>query len=131
MSFPGFGDFGGRTWLNAAHQGALPLAAAEEAREAIAWKVNPSELTAARFTAVPQRVRGALAKLMNATPEEIVLANSNSYGIHLIARAFPWREGDEVIVMAGDFPSDILPWLLLERERGVKGHKIHPAHRRI
>jgi selenocysteine lyase/cysteine desulfurase len=122
-----FDDFGGRVWLNAAHQGPLPLAAAEEAQEAIRWKLNPSELTAARFAGVPQRVREAAASLINASPDEIALANSNSYGIHMIARAYPWREGDEVIVMSGDFPSDILPWLWLERERGVRVHRIQPV----
>ena len=43
--FGKFGDFGGRVWLNTAHQGALPLPAADEALEALAWKLSPSELT--------------------------------------------------------------------------------------
>jgi cysteine desulfurase / selenocysteine lyase len=125
----GFGDFDGRAWLNTAHQGALPLAAAAAAREAIGWKLAPHKLTTARFQDVPDRLRGALAALVNAQPEEIVLANSASYGLHAIANAFPWSGGDEVLVMAGDFPSDILPWLTLESRFGVRTRRIRPRDR--
>lgn len=128
-SFPGFSDFAGRVWLNTAHQGALSLAAAAAAREAVAWKTMPFELTQMRFDGVPIRLRTALGRLVNAPPEEIILANSASYGLHLIASACPWREGDEVLVMHADFPSDILPWLLLERRHGVKVVRIRPRGR--
>jgi selenocysteine lyase/cysteine desulfurase len=127
--FPGFADFGGRVWLNTAHQGALPLAAAAAAREAVAWKTTPFELTQLRFDGVPMRLRAALGRLVNVPAEEIVLANSASYGLNLVASAYPWREGDEVLVMQGDFPSDILPWLLLERRHGVKVVRIRPRGR--
>lgn len=127
--FPGFADFGGRTWLNSAHQGALPLAAAEAAREAVAWKTMPFELTQARFDETPARLRSALASLVNVPADQIVLANSASYGLNLVATAFPWGEGDEVLVMAGDFPSDILPWLLAERRNGIKVTRIRPRGR--
>jgi cysteine desulfurase / selenocysteine lyase len=127
--FPGFADFGGRVWLNTAHQGALPLAAADAAREAIAWKTLPFELTQARFDEVPMRLRRALGRLVNVPATDIVLANSASYGLNLVASAFPWSTGDEVLVMAGDFPSDILPWLRLEQQFGVKTVRIRPRGR--
>lgn len=37
-----------------------------------------------------------------------------TYGIQLIANGLNWREGDEVLVPAGDFPATILPWTTLE-----------------
>jgi len=79
----------------------------------VEWKVNPHELTTGRFEGAPQCLRTALGTLVNADPDEIVLGNSASYGLHLIANAYPWVPGDEVLVMAGDFPSDIFPWLTL------------------
>ena len=127
--FPGFSDFAGRVWLNAAHQGALPLKAAAEAHEAVAWKTLPFEMTQERFDGLPKRLRSALGRLVNAPAEDIVLANSASYGLNLVAQAFPWRPGDEVLVMEGDFPSDILPWLLLEEREGVKVVRIRPRGR--
>ncbi|MCG8347733.1 MAG: aminotransferase class V-fold PLP-dependent enzyme [Chloroflexales bacterium] len=120
-----FGSFNGRTWLNCAHQGPLPRIAAEEAREAIDWKIAPYELTTERFNSVPARLKSALAQLVGASENEIILGNSASYGLHLLANGIPWRQGDEVLVVAGDFPSDILPWLRLEKQ-GVRVRLLRP-----
>ena len=75
-----------------------------EAEEAIAWKAAPWEMTTERFAGVPRRLKQAIGRLINAPAEDIILANSASYGLHLIANGFPWQAGDEVLVMRGDFP---------------------------
>ena len=111
-----FGSFNGHIWLNCAHQGPLPRIAAKAAREAIAWKVAPYKLTTERFNRVPARLKKALARLVGASTDEIILGNSASYGLHLLANGIPWRQGDEVLVVVDDFPSDILPWLRLEKK---------------
>src|SRR5262249_28036051 len=120
-----FGPFDGVAWLNCAHQGALPRVAAAEAREAVEWKVRPQLLTTERFGAVPARLKRALGRLIGAPVEEIVLGKSASYGLHLLADGFPWRAGDEVLLVRGDFPSAVLPWLGLER-RGVRVRQVSP-----
>jgi cysteine desulfurase / selenocysteine lyase len=113
-------------WLNTAHQGRLPRRAADALREALNWKLHPELLASAeRFSAVPSRLRAALARVLGAPAEEIVLANSASYGLHLIANGLELGPGDEVVVAANDFPSDILPWLML-RDRGVEVRMIEP-----
>lgn len=122
----GWGDFSGRIWLNTAHQGAVPLRAVAAAHEAVAWKASPSELTQARFDETPQRLREAIGRLVNAPADEIVIANSASYGLNVIAQAYPWRTGDEIVVMDGDFPSDILPWLLAAEQHGARVVRIKP-----
>jgi selenocysteine lyase/cysteine desulfurase len=123
-----FGPFAGRIWLNCAHQAPLPNVAKAEAEEAVAWKAAPWEMTTERFAGVPRRLKQAIGRLINAPPAEIILANSASYGLHLIANGFPWRSGDEVLVMRGDFLSDILPWLGLE-PRGVTVRQLEPGGR--
>lgn len=117
-----------RVWLNTAHQGALPLGAAHSAEQALAWKLQPHRLQEQEpFSDVPDDLRRALAMLLNANQDDVVLANSASYGLHLLANGLPWSDGDEVVVAANDFPSDVLPWLAL-RDRGVKVVMIEPAH---
>lgn len=123
-----FPDLDGRVWLNCAHQSPLPSLARIEAEEAVAWKAAPWEMTTERFAGVPRRLKQAVGRLINAAPEEVILTNSASYGLHLIANGFPWRAGDEVLVMRGDFPSDILPWVGLER-RGVTVRQLSPRGR--
>ncbi|HEU0172823.1 MAG TPA: aminotransferase class V-fold PLP-dependent enzyme [Blastocatellia bacterium] len=122
-----FGPFGNKLWLNCAHQGPLPRVAAGAAEEAIAWKRAPWSLTTERFSGVPQRLKQAIGHLINAPAEEIILGNSASYGLHLLANGIHWRAGDEVILMKDDFPSDILPWLMLA-ERGVTLRFIEPRN---
>ncbi|MBU0756293.1 MAG: aminotransferase class V-fold PLP-dependent enzyme, partial [Planctomycetes bacterium] len=68
---------------------------------------------------VPLRLREALGKLIQAPAEDIILGNSASYGMHLVANGMGLRRGDEVLVVKGDFPATILPWLGLA-DRGVR-----------
>lgn len=123
-----FAAFDGHVWLNTAHQGVLPKAAAAAAMEAVSWKQQPWQLTTERFSGVPQRLRRAIGALIGAPGEEIILGNSASYGLHLLANGLPWRDGDEVLTMRGDFPSDILPWLGLAPQ-GVQVRQLVPADR--
>lgn len=122
-----FGPFDGHIWLNCAHQGPIPKVAAEAAQEAIQWKRIPYELTVERFSGVPQQLKAQISRLINAPPEEIILANSASYGLHLLANGLPLSPGDEVLLTHGDFPSVILPWLGLEKA-GINVRLIHPRH---
>jgi len=121
-----FGDFDNRVWLDCAHQGPLPLAAAAAARQAIDWKLSPRHLTSERFANVPRRLRELLGRLVGVHPDEIILTNGASYVLHLLANGLALEAGDEVLLMAGDFPSDILPWLDLRR-RGVEVSLVEPA----
>ncbi|MCH8286503.1 aminotransferase class V-fold PLP-dependent enzyme [candidate division KSB1 bacterium] len=122
-----FGPFDGNIWINCSHQGPLPRVAVEALHEAIEWKVKPFNLNSDRFTGTIREMRSVLGKLICAPSEEIILANSNSYGIHLLANGLQWRAGDEILLMKGDFPSNILPWLSL-RKKGVKIRFIDPEN---
>jgi selenocysteine lyase/cysteine desulfurase len=111
-----FGPFDGRVWLNAAHQGPLPRVAADAAWQAVADKVAPHRLADAAFVEVPRRLRTALARLINAEPDDVVLGNSASYGLDLLAHALRWRVGDEILFVDGEFPATVIPWRVLERQ---------------
>jgi cysteine desulfurase / selenocysteine lyase len=114
-----FGPFDGRVWMNCAHQAPLPRVAQRAAVEAIELKRTPARLRDGLFAEVPTRLRAALARLTNALPEQIALTNSTSYGFNLLAQGLPWRPGDEVLCVDGDFPATVVPWKPLER-RGIK-----------
>jgi len=118
-----FGPFEGRVWLNAAHQGPLPRDAVEAAERAVRRKVQPHLIGDEDFYRTPARLRAALARLVNASENDIVLGNSASYGLHLIANGLAWQRGDEVLVPADDFPASILPWTVLESQ-GVKVRRL-------
>jgi selenocysteine lyase/cysteine desulfurase len=121
-----FGPFDGRVWLNTAHQGPLPRPAVEAAARAAALKSAPHRIADDDFTETPERLRGLLARLVGSPAEQIVLGNSTSYGLHLIANGLPWRDGDEVLVIDGDYPATVLPWQRLG-EQGVRVRPLRPA----
>jgi selenocysteine lyase/cysteine desulfurase len=115
-----FGPFDEVAWINASHQGALPRVAVDAVNEAVEWKRFPHFLSDSQlFVDVPRLQREAIGQLVNCPADEIILGNSASYGLHLLANGIRWRPGDEVLVVRGDFPANILPWLGLE-PRGVK-----------
>ncbi|HZD68392.1 MAG TPA: aminotransferase class V-fold PLP-dependent enzyme [Actinomycetes bacterium] len=111
-----FGPFHGRSWLNCAHQGPLPRPALLAALEALELKRTPVRLSDSLFVDVPERLRAALARLVGGRPESIALTNSTSYGLNLLAQGMPWRSGDEILFVDGDFPATVVPWLPLRRK---------------
>jgi cysteine desulfurase / selenocysteine lyase len=120
-----FGSFEGRAWLNCAHQGPLPLAAVRAAEAALADKVAPHRLGDEAFAEVPARLKQALGRLAGVPADQVILGNSTSYGLQLLAQGVDWRQGDEVLLVDGDFPATIVPWLPLA-ERGVKVRLLRP-----
>lgn len=114
-----FGPFSDVAWLNTAHQGALPKPAVAAAREAIEWKISPHLMSDSHiFSNIPQRQREVLGRLINCPADDIILGNSASYGLHLLANGMCWQPGDEVLVVKDDFPATVLPWLGLAN-RGI------------
>ena len=120
-----FGPFDGRAWLNCAHQGPLPRVAVEAAGKALADKTAPHRLADELFTEVPARLKDAIGRLVGVPAEQVVLGNSTSYGLQLLVHGYPWKEDDEVLLVDGDFPATVVPWLPLEG-RGVRVRLLEP-----
>jgi selenocysteine lyase/cysteine desulfurase len=123
-----FGPFEGRLWLNVAHQGPLPRNARVALAEVARNKTAPHRIDDDSFWEVPAALKQAVAPFIGARPEDIILGNSTSYGLHLLAHGLDWRAGDEVLLVGGDFPATVVPWLWLG-ERGVRVRMIEPRTR--
>jgi cysteine desulfurase/selenocysteine lyase len=109
----------GRAWLNTAHQGPLPSAAVEASSLAADLKANPWRLSDSSFSEIPEVLRARLASLVGGSVDEIVLGNSTSYGLHLIANGLSFTPDDEVLTIEGDYPATVLPWRRVARVRSV------------
>lgn len=64
--------------------------------------------------------RGRIAALMGAQASEIAFTENVAYGINCAAGAIPFQPGDNVILCDREFASNVYPWMLLERTRGVR-----------
>ena len=68
--------------------------------------------------------------LINADRDEIAFINSTTQGIGLIAEGFPWRDGDNVVTAADEYPSNLFPWMNLA-SRGVDVRQVPSRDGRI
>ncbi|MDP2952508.1 MAG: aminotransferase class V-fold PLP-dependent enzyme, partial [Chloroflexota bacterium] len=64
-------------------------------------------------------LRPAIAKFMNAQPEEIAYNYGVASGISTIAWGLDWKEGDEIILTDKEYPTNVLPWVVLRERFGV------------
>ena len=69
--------------------------------------------------------RKVSADFIGAQKEEIALLGPTSLGLSLFANGLPWKEGDEVLCYADDYPANVYPWMEAAR-RGVKVNYLEP-----
>jgi selenocysteine lyase/cysteine desulfurase len=70
-----------------------------------------------------EEVRGLGARLISVSTDEIALVRNTTEGITLVAEGFPWQEGDNVVTLDNEFPSNQYPWMNLA-SRGVETRRI-------
>ncbi len=112
--FPIFRSY---TYLNTAAQGPLPnrtvraiTATAESAQYPGTDRALPS----------PEPiVRERLARLIGASPDELVFTSNTTHGMNICAQGIAWQAGDNVVLPEHEFPSLSYAWFHL-RERGVE-----------
>ena len=61
----------------------------------------------------------AAAQLINADTTEIAFMKNTTQGILIAANGIDWREGDNVVTTAVEFPANIYPWWSLKERYGV------------
>ena len=64
-------------------------------------------------------MRGAFARLIGAGAEEIAFVRNTSEGISLVANGWDWCDGDNVVLVEDEYPSNVYPWWGLAA-RGVE-----------
>lgn len=68
-----------------------------------------------KYDRLADDLRGALAQLINGDPEEIGFVQNTSEGVNIIANALPLEPGENIIFCDMEFPSNVYPWMNLER----------------
>ena len=69
--------------------------------------------------------RRVVAEVFGAPSEQIALIKNTSEGINVVARGFPWRAGDNVVISDTEHVNNTLPWRRLG-ERGVEVRRVSP-----
>jgi L-cysteine/cystine lyase len=64
--------------------------------------------------------RERVARLVNATVEEVTVTRNGTDGVSVILGSFPWREGDELVIGSEEHPAIVYPAFALQTTRGVR-----------
>ncbi len=114
-----------RKWAYFDHAAVAPLptpageAVAAWAREA----VEEGDTVWLRWSQQVEAVRKTAAALIAAQPEEIALVPNTTAGVNFVAEGYPWQAGDNVVMLANEFPTNQYPWLNLA-SRGVEARRV-------
>lgn len=112
------------TWLNCAYmspQLRSVRAAGEEAlgRKSQPWRVRPED-----FFTESEALRGLFARLVGADAEGVALVPSVSYGMAVVAANLSVREGQRLLVLADEFPSNFYSWRELAKRSSAVLHTV-------
>lgn len=69
------------------------------------------------------QLRTQLAALIGAHANGIALLSNTMHGVNAIAFGFPWQRGDRVVVLDGEYPTNVVPWL-----RAAETFALVPIH---
>lgn len=100
-----FFDFDNVVYLDVSGQGPLPRVASQALRRAIEWKEQPQKMPADMYFGLPDRVRGQLARVIGARPNEIAVTTGATTGLAAVANGIDWRADDEVLIAEREFPA--------------------------
>ncbi len=76
------------------------------------------------------QTRTAAAELINADTDEIALLPNTTAGINLVAEGIDWQSGDNIVTLDDEFPSNLYPWMHLER-LGVETRRVPTTQGRV
>lgn len=113
------------TYMDVAGRGVL----SREVRAAIDAHLDHRMLEGAdktRFFELIERTRSRFAGLINAAPDEIAFAKNISEALNMVATAFHWKRGDNVILCPElEHPNNVYPWLNMSRY-GLEARFVKP-----
>ena len=117
-----------RAAIHLNHAGCSPVAdpVADAVRAALDLLQSPDP-TAAYFAAMADAntLRAAFGRMMCASLDALALVKNTSQALSLFAQGIPFRAGENVVVAANEYPSNVYPWLAQEA-RGVQTKLVPP-----
>lgn len=66
------------------------------------------------------RCRSLVAEMLNVKEDGIAFLRNTSDGFAAVANGIDWKEGDNIVSFAGEFPSNFYPWRMVRDRYGVE-----------
>ena len=80
--------------------------------------------------AMLKRARELGGRLMGCVDDDVFVVRSTTQGIGVAATGIPYRDGDNVVIVEGEFPANVRPWRALRR-RGVEVRMVPQREGRV
>jgi selenocysteine lyase/cysteine desulfurase len=71
-------------------------------------------------------LRESVARMMNATKEEVAFVKNTSEGIATVANGIDWNEADRIVTTDVEYPANVYPWIEVSRSRGCELVRVPP-----
>lgn len=97
-------------YLNCAYMSPLAREVSDAAGKGTALKAAPWTYHPADFFTHTEAARSRFAALAGGSPDDFAVVPSVSYGLAVAARNLPLRRGQEIVVLADQFPSNLYIW---------------------
>ena len=114
-----FGHLG--AYFNSAYFGPSPQSSREKVNEALNREIDPRKCLEydQLFYELPDKIRGQFAELLGCETDLVSLNTASSDMISTIAHGIEISSSDVVVSFKGEFPSNVLPWMVAEKNRGI------------
>jgi selenocysteine lyase/cysteine desulfurase len=106
-------------YLNCAYMSPLLREAVRAGQAGVARKARPWTIRAEDFFTDSERARGLFAGLIGAATDDVAIVPAASYGIAVAARNLRLRPASRVVVLADQFPSNVLVWQRMAEAAGA------------
>lgn len=111
-------------FFNSAYFGPSPISSKVLIEKAMEHELDPSFYAYNDWMSIAERLRVKFAALINVSPDCITHSTAASDIINIVANGFSFEKGDHVAAVDKDYPSNILPWMLAEKNRGIVFNRI-------
>ena len=112
------------SYFNCAYLGPQLRAVTAAGHAALARKTAPWNFDMQDTFGETEALRAVFAKIIGADADGVAIIPSASYGLQIAANNLPLSRGEEIVVLAEQFPSNVYPWMELARKTGAVLRKI-------
>lgn len=97
-------------YFNTANMSPMLRSVREAGIAALGWRAEPWRIASADWFTDVERLRAAYARIVGVEPDGVALVPATSYGLAIAARNIDATAGDQVVVLADEYPSNHYTW---------------------
>lgn len=119
----------GKIYLNNASVSLMPLQSIEAMKDFLISynSIGPDSINSEPFiTEILRNIRKIIAKIINCQPEEVILTQSTTDGINIVANGISFEQNSNIIIrgLSHEHHANFYPWLRLQNKTKIKNLSI-------